>query len=240
MVTIVTGATRGIGKDIVRYLLSLNYKVAAIGVSAKNCENLEKEFSIPVFQCNVADPDQCKKTVSEIAKIEPVNGLVNCAGIANPKVFIRDPADNMKNIIEINLLGSMFMTREVVSKMMSKKQKGSIVCLSSVLARGTFGLGNAPYAASKGGIDGFVRSMSYELQRMGIRINAIAPCLVETDMGEEVTEDLNQNLKSRSIHDRHVHLEELSYLCEFLLSSKSQYLTGQIIDVDGGIMNVIS
>lgn len=82
----------------------------------------------------MADPNECKKTVTEIAKIEPVNGLVNCAGIASPKMFLRDPAENMRNIIEINLLGTMFMTKEVVTKMSAKKQKGSIICLSSILA----------------------------------------------------------------------------------------------------------
>ena len=120
----------------------------------------------------------------------------------------------------------MFMTKEVVSKMSAKKQKGSIICLSSILAKGTFSPGNGPYAASKSGVDGFVKCMSFELQRMGIRINGIAPACVETDMGETLPDDLNAALKARSIHNRHVHLPELSALAEFLLSSNSEYITG--------------
>lgn len=82
--------------------------------------------------------------------------------------------------------------------------------------------------------------MSYELQRMGIRINAMAPAVVETDMGNDVTEGHTEAIKSRSIHGRHVHLPELSALAEFLLSSSSEYITGQIIGIDGGILNVIA
>jgi 3-oxoacyl-[acyl-carrier protein] reductase len=90
-------------------------------------------------------------------------------------------------------------------------------------------VGNGPYGASKGGIDGFVKAMTYELSRYKIRINAISPGLVETDMGKDVSDELNEEMKKRQIHGRHVYPEELAKLAVFLIGPDSEFITGQTI-----------
>jgi 3-oxoacyl-[acyl-carrier protein] reductase len=160
MAVVVTGATRGLGLGVTKYLLSKNYQVACIGQNPNNLLKLKETLNVPTYQCNVGDYESVKQTVAEIG---PIAGLVNCAGISNPRLLMRDTIDNMQHIININLMGTIYMTKEVTNYMIRKKIKGSIVNVSSLLAKGSQGSGNCAYSTSKAGVEGFSLSLSVEL-----------------------------------------------------------------------------
>ena len=237
----VTGASRGIGKEIALKYAENGYNVIINYVSEKtNVEELKKEFEEKgvkalIMQADVTDATKIeevvKKGVEEFGKIDV---LVNNAGITRDNLLMRMSEEEFDKVIEINLKGTYIVTK-AVTKYMMKKRIGSIINLSSVV--GVVGnAGQCNYSASKAGIIGFTKSVAKELASRNIRANAIAPGFIETDMTAVLSDSVKENIHNQIPLKRMGTAKEVANLAYFLGSEESSYITGQVINIDGGMV----
>lgn len=169
-----------------------------------------------------------------IEKFEKIDILVNNAGITKDNLLMRMSEEEFDKVIQINLKGTYLVTKEV-TKYMMKKRSGSIVNLASVV--GVAGnAGQCNYAASKAGIIGFTKSIAKELASRNIRANAVAPGFIETDMTNVLKEEIKENINSQIPLRRMGSAKEVAELVYFLGEDASSYITGQVINVDGGMI----
>ena len=236
----VTGGSRGIGKEVALKFAENGYNVVINYVSSKtNVEELKSEFESKgvkalVMQADVTDKEAIdnlvKKAIEEFGSIEV---LVNNAGITRDNLLMRMSEEEFDKVIEINLKGTYIVTKSV-TKYMMKKRKGSIINLSSVV--GVAGnAGQCNYSASKAGIIGFTKSIAKELASRNIRSNAVAPGFIETDMTAVLSDEIKENIHNQIPLKRMGTAKEVANLIYFLGSDESSYITGQVINVDGGI-----
>ena len=237
----VTGASRGIGKEIALKYAENGYNVIINYVSEKtNVEELKKEFEEKgvkalIMQADVTDATKIeevvKKGVEEFGKIDV---LVNNAGITRDNLLMRMSEEEFDKVIEINLKGTYIVTK-AVTKYMMKKRTGSIINLSSVV--GVVGnAGQCNYSASKAGIIGFTKSVAKELASRNIRANAVAPGFIETDMTAVLSDSVKENIHNQIPLKRMGTAKEVANLAYFLGSEESSYITGQVINIDGGMV----
>ncbi len=237
----VTGASRGIGKEVALKFAENGYNVVINYVSSKtNVEELKSEFESKgvkalVMQADVTDKEAIdnlvKKAIEEFGSIEV---LVNNAGITRDNLLMRMSEEEFDKVIEINLKGTYIVTK-AVTKYMMKKRKGSIINLSSVV--GVAGnAGQCNYSASKAGIIGFTKSIAKELASRNIRSNAVAPGFIETDMTAVLSDEIKENIHNQIPLKRMGTAKEVANLIYFLGSDESSYITGQVINVDGGMV----
>ena len=237
----VTGASRGIGKEVALKFAENGYNVVINYVSSKtNVEELKSEFESKgvkalVMQADVTDKEAIdnlvKKAIEEFGSIEV---LVNNAGITRDNLLMRMSEEEFDKVIEINLKGTYIVTKSV-TKYMMKKRKGSIINLSSVV--GVAGnAGQCNYSASKAGIIGFTKSIAKELASRNIRSNAVAPGFIETDMTAVLSDEIKENIHNQIPLKRMGTAKEVANLIYFLGSDESSYITGQVINVDGGMV----
>ena len=237
----VTGASRGIGKEVALKFAENGYNVVINYVSSKtNVEELKSEFESKgvkalVMQADVTDKEAIdnlvKKAIEEFGSIEV---LVNNAGITRDNLLMRMSEEEFDKVIEINLKGTYIVTK-AVTKYMMKKRKGSIINLSSVV--GVAGnAGQCNYSASKAGIIGFTKSIAKELASRNIRSNAVAPGFIETDMTAVLSDEIKENIHNQIPLKRMGTAKEVANLIYFLGSDESSYITGQVINVDGGML----
>lgn len=240
-VAIITGASRGIGKEVAKkfaenkYNLVLNYASDKIDV-----ENLKKEFEqykveVECIKANVANFSECEQMVKvAIEKYGKIDVLVNNAGITRDNLLMRMKEQDFDDVINVNLKGTFNMTKNVVPFMM-KKRYGKIVNVSSVV--GIVGnAGQCNYSASKAGIIGFTKSMAKELASRNINVNAIAPGFIATDMTSVLQDSVKENINAQIPLKRMGLPREVANLIYFLASEESDYITGQVINVDGGMV----
>ena len=237
----VTGGSRGIGKEVALKFAENGYNVVINYVSSKtNVEELKSEFESKgvkalVMQADVTDKEAIdnlvKKAIEEFGSIEV---LVNNAGITRDNLLMRMSEEEFDKVIEINLKGTYIVTKSV-TKYMMKKRKGSIINLSSVV--GVAGnAGQCNYSASKAGIIGFTKSIAKELASRNIRSNAVAPGFIETDMTAVLSDEIKENIHNQIPLKRMGTAKEVANLIYFLGSDESSYITGQVINVDGGMV----
>ena len=237
----VTGGSRGIGKEVALKFAENGYNVVINYVSSKtNVEELKSEFESKgvkalVMQADVTDKEAIdnlvKKAIEEFGSIEV---LVNNAGITRDNLLMRMSEEEFDKVIEINLKGTYIVTK-AVTKYMMKKRKGSIINLSSVV--GVAGnAGQCNYSASKAGIIGFTKSIAKELASRNIRSNAVAPGFIETDMTAVLSDEIKENIHNQIPLKRMGTAKEVANLIYFLGSDESSYITGQVINVDGGMV----
>lgn len=240
-VAIITGASRGIGKEVAKkfaenkYDLVLNYASDKIDI-----ENLKKEFEqykvqVECIKANVANFEECEQMVnSAIEKYGKIDVLVNNAGITKDNLLMRMKEQDFDDVINVNLKGTFNMTKNVVPFMM-KKRYGKIINVSSVV--GISGnAGQCNYSASKAGIVGFTKSMAKELASRNINVNAIAPGFIATDMTSVLSDTVKENINAQIPLKRMGLPREVANLIYFLASEESDYITGQVINVDGGMV----
>ena len=237
----VTGGSRGIGKEVALKFAENGYNVVINYVSSKtNVEELKSEFESKgvktlIMQADVTDKEAIDEVVKKaIEEFGSIDVLVNNAGITRDNLLMRMSEEEFDKVIEINLKGTYIVTK-AVTKYMMKKRNGSIINLSSVV--GVAGnAGQTNYSASKAGIIGFTKSVAKELASRNIRANAVAPGFIETDMTAVLPDAVKENIHNQIPLKRMGTAKEVANLIYFLGSEESSYITGQVINIDGGMV----
>lgn len=240
-VAIITGASRGIGSAIAKVFAENGANVAfTYSSSVESAMALENELSglgikAKGYKSNAADFNEAQQLIDDVmAEFGTIDVLVNNAGITKDNLLMRMSEEDFDKVIEINLK-SVFNMTKAVQKVMLKNRKGSIVNMSSVVGvKGNAGQAN--YAASKAGMIGFTKSIALELGSRNIRCNAIAPGFIETEMTAKLNEDVVQGWRDSIPLKRGGSPTDVANACLFLASDLSSYVTGQVLNVDGGML----
>ena len=240
-VAFITGATRGIGRAIALELANEGYNIA-LNYRTENeaLESLKKEISDMGVECYPVQGDVSKAEDSErmtkeiIEHFEQIDVLVNNAGITKDNLILRMKEEEFTDVINVNLVGTFNITKNVI-KYMTKKRYGKIINLSSVVGiSGNAGQSN--YAASKAGIIGFTKSIAKELASRNITANAVAPGFIQTDMTNVLKDEIKETIEGTIPLKRLGTAEDVAKVVKFLASDESSYITGQVINVDGGML----
>lgn len=240
-VVLVTGAARGIGKEIAiqfaqsGYDVSVNYRT-----KTDELDNLKKEIEKNGVKCvlvqgDVAKFEEAESIVNEtIEKLGKIDVLVNNAGITKDGLLMRMSKDDFEKVVDINLVGTFNVTRNVVP-LMVKQKSGRIISISSVV--GVAGnAGQTNYSASKAGIIGFTKSLAKEVASRNILVNAVAPGFISTDMTSVLSDAVKENINNQIPLKKMGTAEDVAKVVKFLASEDSSYITGQVINVDGGMI----
>ncbi len=238
---LVTGASKGIGKSVAIKYAEQGANVAFTYLSSvEQGEALEKELAAKGvkakgYRSDAADFKQADKLINDvIADFGSLDILVNNAGITMDNLLLRMNEEAWDKVINVNLK-SCFNTVKAVAKQMMKQRSGSIINMTSVVGlKGNAGQAN--YAASKAGIIGFTKSVALELGSRGIRSNAVAPGFIETEMTEKLDEKTVQSWRDGIPLKRGGKPEDIADACVFLGSDMASYITGQVLQVDGGML----
>ena len=238
-VVLVTGSTRGIGKEIAIAFAQEGAISIIMGRNAEAAEKtkdeiLAKGLKAESFACDVTNSKNTEEIVNKILdKYKRIDILVNNAGITKDNLLLRMSENDWDDVININLKG-VFNCTKIVSKAMLKAKKGKIVNIASIIGI-TGNAGQANYAASKAGIIGFTKSVAKEIASRGINVNAIAPGYIETDMTAQLKDSLKEELLKSIPLGSLGKATDVAGACLFLASKEASYITGQTIVVDGGM-----
>lgn len=232
----ITGSTRGIGLAMAHKFASLGANIILNG-RREIGEELISEFSdygvqvIPISG-DVSDSTDAKRMVEEaIEKLGSVDILVNNAGITKDKLMLKLTEEDFEQVLKVNLVGAFNMTQAVL-KPMTKARQGAIINVSSVV--GLIGnVGQANYAASKAGLIGFTKSVAREVAARNVRVNAIAPGMIESDMTDVLSDKVKEITLAQIPMKRFGNTSEVAEVATFL--ARQEYLTGQVIAIDGGL-----
>jgi len=236
-VAIITGASRGIGKSISSKLLSYGCKVVLLSRKLEDLEKVKNDFKsedIKCFECDITNINQFEDVVHEVVNTwGKLDILINNAGITKDKLLLRMNESDWDNVININLKGC-YNTIKVASNFMIRKKYGKIVNISSVIGQiGNSGQSN--YAASKSAIEGLTRTLAVEFGSRNINVNCVAPGYIETDMTKNLDEKIIQEMKKNIPLNKLGLTSDISETVCFLSSDLSSFITGQVINVDGGM-----
>jgi len=233
-VAVVTGASRGIGRAICLALTQRGSRVISndiIDYIGKKGEISEKE---DFYRFDVSRTKETEEAFGKILeKYGKVDFLINNAGITKDSLLVRMREEDWDRVIEVNLKGTFNCTRAVLRSMM-KNRYGKIVNICSVVGL-TGNPGQASYAASKAGIVGFTKTMAREVASRNINVNAVAPGFIETEMTRKLTTAVREQLKRQIPQGRFGRPEDVAEAVCFLVSEAARYITGQVIQVNGGI-----
>lgn len=232
----ITGSTRGIGLAMAHKFASLGSNIVLNGRREID-EVLVSEFSdygvqVASISGDVSDSTDAKRMVEEaIEKLGSVDILVNNAGITKDKLMLKLTEEDFEQVLKVNLVGAFNMTQAVL-KPMSKARQGAVINISSVV--GLIGnVGQANYAASKAGLIGFTKSVAREVAARNVRVNAIAPGMIESDMTDVLSDKVKEATLAQIPMKRFGNTNEVAEVAAFL--ARQEYLTGQVIAIDGGL-----
>lgn len=240
-VALITGATRGIGRQIAitlskeGYHIALNYRKENEELKSIKKEIEENQVECLVVKGDVSNFDDCEELVKQvIEKFRKIDVLVNNAGITKDMLLMRMKKEDFEQVVDVNLIGTFNVTKNVLSYML-KARSGRIINISSVV--GISGnAGQTNYAASKAGIIGFTKSLAKEVASRNILVNAIAPGFIETSMTEVLKEEVKEEIAKSIPLKRMGTAQDVANSVKFLTSEDSTYITGQVIQVDGGML----
>ena len=238
---IITGASRGIGRGIALVLASYGANIAftySQSVDSANklvCEITDLGVVCKAYKSNAASFNESQELVNKILKdFTTFDILINNAGITKDNLLLRMSENDFDKVIEVNLK-SVFNMVKATQKIFLKKRSGSIINISSIVGvKGNAGQSN--YAASKAGIIGFSKSIALELGSRNVRSNVVAPGFIETEMTSKLNQDIVDNWIQGIPLKRGGKPEDVANLCLFLSSDLSTFITGQVINVDGGML----
>ena len=240
MVAIVTGASRGIGKACAIRLAKDGYTVV-INYSSNEAKALETLNEIKAFggngiiyKANVANRDEVNKMVRDVAKeLGSIDVLVNNAGVVRDQFLLMMTEENLNECFDLNVKGYFYMAQACALKMF-KKKKGVIINMSSV--SGKYSLpGQSVYGATKGAVNQMTATLAKELAPYGIRVNAVAPGFIGTEMLNAIPEDKKEEYLKVIPQHKLGSTQNIADLVSFLASDQSSYITGQVITIDGGL-----
>ena len=238
---IITGGTRGIGKQIALtfakegYNIAINYRTENEDLKNTKKEIEENNVKCFTFQGDVTNFKDCEKFVKQIVEeFGNIDVLVNNAGITRDTLLMRMKEEDFKQVIDTNLIGTFNVTKNVISYMM-KARSGRIINISSVV--GISGnAGQTNYSASKAGIIGFTKSLAKEVASRNITVNAVAPGFIETQMTDVLKDDIKEEIAKKIPLKRMGTPQDVANVVKFLASNDSSYITGQVINIDGGML----
>lgn len=239
-VALVSGAGRGIGREIALELAKAGCTVICVSRNESSCGSVAEEIracggKAESFAFDVSDSGQVKEKCAEILKkYGAVDILVNNAGITRDNLLMRMSDEEWNAVISTNLSSCFYLSRNLVRAMMSKRW-GRIINISSV--SGIAGnAGQANYSAAKAGIIGFTKTLARELAARNITANAVAPGFIETDMTAKLPENIMEAAKAAIPLKRFGKPDDIARVCAFLASEEASYITGQVISVNGGLV----
>lgn len=240
-VAIVTGASRGIGRAVALALAEAgaNVVVNYAGSADKANEVVDKIRSVGresiAYQCNVADSDSVQGMINDtISQFGRVDILVNNAGITKDNLLMRMKENEWDDVINTNLKG-VFLCTKAVTRQMMKQRSGRIINMASIV--GVIGNpGQANYVAAKAGVIGLTKSTARELASRGITVNAIAPGFITTDMTDQLTEEQKEAMLKQIPLAKFGSADDIANAVLFLASDRANYITGQTLHVDGGMV----
>ena len=238
---IITGGTRGIGKQIALtfakegYNIAINYRTENEDLKNTKKEIEENNVKCFTFQGDVTNFKDCEQFVKQIVeKFGNIDVLVNNAGITRDTLLMRMKEEDFKQVIDTNLIGTFNVTKNVIGNMI-KARNGRIINISSVV--GISGnAGQTNYSASKAGIIGFTKSLAKEVASRNITVNAVAPGFIETQMTDVLKDDIKEEIAKKIPLKRMGTPQDVANVVKFLASNDSSYITGQVINIDGGML----
>lgn len=239
-VALITGGTKGIGRKIAEKLSQSEYDIILHYRSDEEAAlEFEKELQsygseVLLVKGDVTSVEDCQNIVDKgLEKFEKIDVLVNNAGITKDNLLMKMSIEDFDDVIETNLK-SAFIMMKLVSKSMMKKRSGKIINISSIVGL-TGNPGQINYAASKGGLNSMTKSLAKELGSRNVLVNAVAPGFIKTDMTDKLSDKVIDSYKENIPLKRLGDPEDVANLVVFLASDKSNYITGQVISVDGGM-----
>ncbi len=237
--SIVTGASQGIGKAIALELAREGAEVILVDIQKRKLDEVAGEIKAnkgkaAVFGADVSRMDEAMKVVEEVVKgSKKIDFLVNNAGITKDNLLMRMKEEEWDSVLNVNLKGVFNFSKAVIRNMIANRY-GRIVNISSIV--GLIGnVGQCNYSASKAGVIGFTKSLAREVASRGITVNAVAPGYIATPMTEDLPESVKQQFRDWIPVKRFGTPEEVTHAVKFLLSDEAAYITGQIINVNGGM-----
>ncbi|MEE7461066.1 short-chain dehydrogenase [Methylobacterium fujisawaense] len=241
-VCVITGAAsaRGIGKATAKLFAAHGARIVILDLDAGLAEEAARDIGAGHvgLACNVTDKAACQAAVDEaMAQFGRIDVLVNNAGITQPLKIMEIGPENYDAVTDVNLRGTLYMSQAVVPQM-RKQKSGSIVCMSSVSAQRGGGIFGGPhYSAAKAGVLGLQKAMARELGADSIRVNSVTPGLIQTDItGGKLTPELKVEIAKGIPLGRLGVADDVAKACLFLASDLSAYITGAVIDVNGGML----
>lgn len=240
-IALITGGSRGIGKEVAKKFATQGYDIIINYVSDNtDVEGIKKEFKelgsqVLLIKTDVTSLEDCENMVKEaIEKFGQIDVVVNNAGITKDNLLMRMKEEEFDRVIDVNLKGTFNVTKSVIPYMM-KKRNGRFVNISSVV--GVSGnAGQCNYSASKAGIIGFTKSLAKELASRNILANAIAPGFIATDMTAVLSDSVKEGINAQIPLKRMGTPEEIANAVYFLGSEQNTYITGQVLNIDGGMV----
>ncbi len=232
---LVTGATGGIGREIVKKLISLEGSVVATGTNTERLDLLKKDFpNVNVVKFDISDHSKIEEFIDNTTtQLTGLDILINNAGVNMDNLSLRMKDEEWNKVIDINLTSTFLLSKYAIKKMLKNKY-GRIVNISSVVGH-TGNLGQANYAASKAGIIGMTKSLAIEYAKKNITLNCVSPGFIQSKMTDNITESVKTVLTSRIPMSRLGNAEDVANSVAFLSSDQASYITGETIHVNGGM-----
>jgi len=232
---LITGATGGIGKAIVKKFLSLEGTVLATGTNTEKLDSLKKEFpTINILKFDISEHSKIEEFIENVAsQLVGLDVLINNAGITKDNLSLRMKDEEWKKVIDINLSSTFYLCKHAIKKMLKNKY-GRIVNITSIVGH-TGNLGQSNYSASKAGIVAMSKSLAIEYAKKNITINCVSPGFIQSNMTDNIVESIKAVLTSRIPMSKLGTGEDVSNSVAFLSSDAASYITGETIHVNGGM-----
>ena len=232
---IITGATGGIGNELVKKFISLKGKVLATGTNIEKLEKLKKEYhDVEILKFDISKHSEIENFVEDASsKIKGLDILVNNAGITIDNLSIRMKNEEWQKVIDINLSSTFFICKYGIKKLL-KNKFGRIINITSIVGH-TGNIGQANYTASKAGMVAMSKSLALEYAKKNITINCVSPGFIQTAMTDKISDEIKKTLMTRIPMNKLGNGEDISNSVAFLASDAASYITGETIHVNGGM-----
>ena len=232
---LITGATGGIGNELVKKFISLDASIIATGTNQEKLENLKNNYpKLNIIKFDISNHSKIEKFIDEAnSKIGGLDILINNAGITIDNLSLRMKDEEWQKVLDINLSSTFYMCKFALKKMLKNKY-GRIVNITSIVGH-TGNLGQSNYSASKAGVVAFSKSLAIEYAKKNITVNCVSPGFIQTNMTDKISDSMKEVLTSRIPMNKLGNGEDVSNTVAFLASEEASYITGETVHVNGGM-----